>query len=93
VVFPSASFPRGFEPLEVTTTAGSVYTGVLRDDQPDTLVLTTATSEELRLPKTSVSEVKPGGVSLMPPGYGQQLTPAQLADLVTFLKRTRWGAQ
>jgi putative membrane-bound dehydrogenase-like protein len=93
VVFPSASFPRGFEPLEVTTTTGTTYTGVLRDDLPDTIVLTTATSEELRVPKSSVKDVQPSAVSLMPPGYGQQLTPAQLADLVTFLKRTRWGAQ
>ena len=87
------SRPRGFEPLEVTTTTGTVYSGVLRDDLPDTLVLTTATSEELRLPKSSVKDVQPSTVSLMPPGYGQQLTPAQLADLVTFLKRARWGAQ
>ena len=93
VVFPSASFPRGFEPVEVTTTTGAMYTGVLRDDLPDTLVLTTATSEELRLPKSSVKDVQPGTVSLMPPGYGQQLTPPQLADLVAFLKRTRWAAQ
>jgi hypothetical protein len=32
-------------------------------------------------------------VSPMPPGDGQQLTPAQLAVLVTFLRCTRWDAQ
>jgi putative heme-binding domain-containing protein len=93
VVFPNASFPRGYEPLQVTTTTGVVRSGVLRDDFPDTLVLTTADSEELRIPKSSIADVQPGGVSLMPSGYGQQFTPAQLADLVAFLKRTRWGAQ
>jgi putative heme-binding domain-containing protein len=93
LVFPNASFPRGYEPLQVTTTAGAVLTGVLRDDLPDTLVLTTVANEELRLPKSSVADVQPGTVSLMPSGYGQQFTPAQLADLVAFLKRTRWGAQ
>jgi putative membrane-bound dehydrogenase-like protein len=93
VVFPNASFPRGFEPVVVTTTAGVVHTGVLRDDRPDALVITTAASEEIRIGKASIADVQPGTISLMPAGYGQQLTPHELGDLVAFLKRTRWGAE
>ena len=55
--------------------------------------MTTAASEEIRVPKSSVADVQPGSVSLMPAGYGQQLTPQELGDLVAFLKRTRWGAE
>jgi hypothetical protein len=29
----------------------------------------------------------------MPSGLADQLTPQELADLVAFLKATRWGAQ
>jgi hypothetical protein len=43
--------------------------------------------------KASIADVQPGTVSLMPAGYGQQLTPHELGDLVAFLKRTRWGAE
>jgi putative heme-binding domain-containing protein len=93
IVFPNASFPRGYEPVVVTTATGDVVSGVLRDDLPDALVLTTATSEEVRIPRPSIEDVQPGNVSLMPAGYGQQFTPQQLADLVVFLKRTRWGAE
>jgi putative membrane-bound dehydrogenase-like protein len=93
ILFPNASFPRGYEPIVVTTTTGTVHTGVLRDDQPDALVVTTAASEEIRIAKSSVADVQPGTVSLMPAGYGQQLTPHELGDLVAFLKRTGWGAE
>jgi len=93
IVFPSASFPRGYEPVVVTTTSGVVHNGVLRDDQADALVVTTAASEEIRIRKSSVADVQPGTISLMPSGYGQQLTPHELGDLVAFLKRTRWGAE
>lgn len=91
-MFPSASFPRGFEPVIVTTTRGTVHHGVLRNDLPEALLVTTAASEEIRIPKSSIADVQPGSVSLMPAGYGQQLTPHELGDLVAFLKRTRWGA-
>jgi putative heme-binding domain-containing protein len=93
ILFPNASFPRGYEPVVVTTTTGAVHSGVLREDQQDALVVTTAASEEIRIPKASVADVQPGTVSLMPAGYGQQLTPHELGDLVAFLKRTRWGAE
>jgi putative membrane-bound dehydrogenase-like protein len=91
IVFPNASFPRGYEPVSVTTTTGDVQGGVLRNDLPDVLVLTNAAGEEIRIPKTSIADVQPGTVSLMPGGYGQQFTPHQLGDLVAFLKNTRWG--
>jgi putative membrane-bound dehydrogenase-like protein len=93
ILFPNASFPRGYEPVVVTTTAGAVHSGVLRDDRQDALVVTTAASDEIAIPKASIAEVQPGTVSLMPAGYGQQLTPHELGDLVAFLKRTRWGAE
>ena len=93
ILFPNASFPRGYEPVVVTTTTGAVHSGVLREDQQDALVVTTAASEEIRIPKASVADVQPGTVSLMPAGYGQQLTPHELGDLVAFLKHTRWGAE
>jgi putative heme-binding domain-containing protein len=86
IVFPNASFVRGYEPLMVTTRAGKVYNGVLRRDGPDEVVLATGATEEARIPRQEIDEMVPGLVSVMPSGLDQQLTPRELADLVAFLR-------
>jgi hypothetical protein len=35
--------------------------------------------------------MRPGMVSVMPAGLEQQLTQQELADLLAFLKATKWG--
>ena len=92
IVFPSASFARGFEPVVVKTRSGDVRTGVLRNNElPDEIVIANE-REEARIPRRDIVEMQPGSVSLMPPGLADQLTSQELADLIAFLKATRWGA-
>ena len=92
IVFPNASFVRGYEPLVVTTTTGATHSGVLKAEQPDELILTIGESQEARIPRTEVADMQPGAVSVMPTGYGDQLSRQELADLLAFLKGTKWGA-
>jgi putative membrane-bound dehydrogenase-like protein len=89
IVFPSASFVRGYEPVLVTTKAGRVVNGVLRKDAPDEIVLATGPNEEARIARADVEDIQPSKVSVMPAGLDQQLSPAELADLVAFLKACR----
>jgi putative heme-binding domain-containing protein len=86
IVFPSASFVRSYEPVQVTTKSGKVYNGVVRKDAPDEVVLATSATEEVRLARGDIDEMQPSKVSIMPAGLDQQLTPRELADLVAFLK-------
>ena len=92
VVFPSASFARGFEPVVVTTEAGESHSGVLRSDLTDAVVLATAAGAETRILRRDIVDMQPGTVSVMPPGLDEQLTRQELADLLAFLKATRSGA-
>ena len=92
IVFPSASFARSYEPVTVTTKTGATHAGVLRSEAADEVVLGTATGDELRIPRTTVADMQPGSVSLMPAGLDEQLTRGELADLLAFLKATRSGA-
>jgi putative heme-binding domain-containing protein len=92
IVFPSASFVRGYEPVVVTTSSGEVRGGVLRADLPDEMVLVTGAGDETRILRKDIADVQPGAVSLMPPGLAEQLTRQELADLLAFLKDTRSGA-
>ena len=91
IVFPNASFARGFEPVQVTTTAGEAVAGVLKSEG-ETIVIGLADGQERRIPRAEVADLQPGSVSLMPAGFGDQLSRQELADLLAFLKGTRWGA-
>jgi putative heme-binding domain-containing protein len=86
IVFPSASFVRGYEPVVVTRTDGTVVNGILRKDAPDEVVLAVAANQEVRIPRDQVDDIRPSSVSVMPAGLDQVLTRQELADLVAFLK-------
>ncbi|HWE36870.1 MAG TPA: PVC-type heme-binding CxxCH protein [Isosphaeraceae bacterium] len=90
IVFPSASFVRSYEPVLVATKDGKTYNGVLRRDAPDEVVLATGADQEARIPRDSIDELRPGTVSVMPAGLDTQLSKQELADLLAFLKATRW---
>ncbi len=92
VVYPSASFARSYEPVVVSTSAGRTYSGVLRSERPDEIVLVTSANEEVRILRQDIEEIEPGTVSLMPTGFADQLTRQELSDLIAFLKATRSGA-
>jgi putative heme-binding domain-containing protein len=86
IVFPSASFVRGYEPVVVSTRDGRVHNGVIRGDTAAEVVLATGANQEVRIARSDIEEVQPSRVSIMPAGLDQQLTPRELADLVAFLK-------
>ena len=90
VVFPSASFVRSYEPMLVVTKSGDEHSGILRKDAPDEVVLATGVGAEARIARADIAEMRPGTVSVMPAGLDEQLTRQELADLLAFLKATKW---
>ncbi len=91
VIYPSASFVRSFEPYIVTTKSNESYSGILRKDAPDEVILATGPSADVRLARSDITDMRPGTVSIMPAGMDELLTKQELADLVAFLKGTKWG--
>lgn len=89
IVFPSATFVRSYEPLTVLTKSGKAYSGVLKKDGADEVVLTLNAKDEARIPRSEIDELQPAAVSIMPAGLDQQLSPQELADLVAFLKASK----
>jgi putative heme-binding domain-containing protein len=86
IVYPSASFVRSYEPLQVTTKRGKVYNGVVRRENTDEIVLALDATNEVRIARADIDQMEPGKVSIMPAGLDKQLTPRELADLIAFLK-------
>jgi putative membrane-bound dehydrogenase-like protein len=92
IVYPSASFVRSYEPVIVSTRNGEDVQGILKSETDRELVIVPGPGAEQRIPRADVVSQKPGTVSLMPGGLDAQLSRQELADLVAFLKNTKWGA-
>jgi putative membrane-bound dehydrogenase-like protein len=89
IVFPSASFTQSYEPVLVDTTDGDRHSGIARRNDAEEVVLITGATQEVRLPRASVKDMRPGTVSVMPTGLEQQLSPQDIADLLAFMKACR----
>jgi putative heme-binding domain-containing protein len=92
IVYPSASFARGYEPVTIRTRSGETRAGILRSELPDEVVLATGERDDARIARRDIVDMQPGTVSPMPQGFDQQLSRQELADLLAFLKATRSGA-
>ena len=68
IVFPNASFARGYEPVVVRTRTGQLHGGVLRSDTPDEIVLSAVAGPTHALRGKISRTIQPGTFSLMPPG-------------------------
>ncbi|MBI3853522.1 MAG: c-type cytochrome [Verrucomicrobia bacterium] len=86
VIYPSASFVRSFEPVVVVNKAGDSFSGVLRKDGADEVVLATGPDTEARIARADIADIRPGTISVMPQGLDAQLSKQEVADLITFLK-------
>jgi putative heme-binding domain-containing protein len=89
LLYPSASFVRSYEPVNVVTNRGQIITGLLREDNGAEVLVTTAERKDVRITHDEIQEMQPGTVSVMPAGLDKQLTQQQLADLLEFLRSTR----
>jgi putative heme-binding domain-containing protein len=87
IAFPSASFVRSYEPMEVKKKDGTVAYGILHSQTPQSVTLFTgAVTPDVTVATEEIAAMNPGTVSLMPQGIDQILTPQELADLVAFLQ-------
>jgi putative membrane-bound dehydrogenase-like protein len=84
LVFPSASFARGYEPFIVQTKSNQVHSGVMAGETADSIVL--RTPAEVRIPRSTVKIIRQDRVSIMPQGLEAQLSKEELADLLAFLQ-------
>lgn len=85
IIFPSASFVQGYEPVTVITKDGKPLNGLVRGETPQEILIVTGANQETRIRRDDIEEILPSKVSVMPAGLDTQLTPQELADLIVFL--------
>ncbi len=89
IVFPSASFARGFEPYVIETKAGKTHTGIVARESTDAIYLLTTERVEIRIGRDVIESFVPGRVSIMPQGLETGLTRRELQDLLAYLQSLR----
>ena len=89
IVFPSASFVRSFETMQVSTDDGGVLAGIIRDQDAGQITLALSPEKNMRVERGSIRNVEPMPVSLMPAGMNYILSKQELADLIAYLEASR----
>ncbi|HWB05441.1 MAG TPA: PVC-type heme-binding CxxCH protein [Verrucomicrobiales bacterium] len=87
IAFPSASFVRSYEPVEIKRKDGTIAYGVVRSQNAQAVTLVTgAVTPDATVAAADTASMNPGALSLMPQGIDLILTPQELADVVAFLE-------
>ena len=84
ILYPSASFAREYETSRITTKTAT-YTGVLKEQLPDAILIATGPGLQVRIPRSEITGIEPLNISLMPPGLDKMLSPQELSDLMAYL--------
>lgn len=86
VLYPSASFVRGYESVSVATNTGLERVGILSRETPEAIYLKTAQREEVRIPRSDIDTITPSKLSIMPQGLDKAMTLEELRDLIAYLR-------
>lgn len=65
---------------------GVVITGIILQESGQQIVIAEAGGKQTTLERSKIDEIKSSGLSLMPNGLEEQVSPEQMAELIQFLK-------
>ena len=85
VLEPSNRIATGYQPVLVSTHDGQVHSGLVRAETDDAIELVDAEAKITRIPKRDIDVRRVGGVSIMPTRVAESLSPAEFADLISYL--------
>jgi putative heme-binding domain-containing protein len=84
ILQPNKAVKEGYHTVVVTTTKGTLVSGIKVRETKTELILRDAEDREITVPLKDIDETKTGA-SLMPEGLADALTRGELLDLVRFL--------
>ncbi|HEV7281478.1 MAG TPA: hypothetical protein VGN57_14855 [Pirellulaceae bacterium] len=86
MLYPSASFARGFEPYNLLTDDGRTFSGILLGESATELRIGVDEKRTEAVPIDSVESIRPSATSIMPSGFDQRLSAEEVADLLAYLR-------
>lgn len=85
IMFPGASFARGYKTWTIVTGRGRVHSGLITRETTDSLVLRKSDLSEVRISRESIETLREATASVMPEGLYHRLTNQDLSDLLEYL--------
>lgn len=90
ILNPNAAVDASYVVYTAATRDGRVVSGLLASESPDALTLRQAEGRDETLRRDEIEALQATGRSLMPEGVENDVSPEQMADLLTFLKEHRY---
>lgn len=90
ILDPNRAIDNNYFSYTLVDKAGTVATGIISAETSSSVTLKQPEGKTLTVLRSDIEQLKPNGVSLMPVGFEKQLTVAQMADLISFVKNWRY---
>lgn len=90
ILIPNQAIDNNFVNYVVSTKDGKTLTGIIVGETASSLTLKRAEGQADVILRSQLDEVQSTGVSLMPDGLEKNITIAEMADLLDFLKNWRY---
>jgi putative heme-binding domain-containing protein len=75
-----------FNSYTLVTTQGKILTGIIAAESAASVTLKRAEGQQDVVLRGEIEQLASNGISLMPEGFEKEITPAQLADLIEFIR-------
>lgn len=90
ILDPNRAIDNNYFSYTLVDRAGTVATGIISAETSSSVTLKQPEGKTLTVLRSDIEQLKPNGVSLMPVGFEKQLTVAQMADVISFVKNWRY---
>lgn len=89
ILEPNSKLAEGFETVIAETSDGERIEGLLKNENPATILILAEDGRVRSLPRDRLRSLATPGRSRMPADYGARLSPEELANLLAYLDRQR----
>jgi putative membrane-bound dehydrogenase-like protein len=86
ILDPNAAVEPRFVAYNISLKDGRALSGIVSAETATTLTLNQSGALQEKILRSDIEEIRASGVSLMPEGLEQNLSPQDMADLIAFLK-------
>ncbi len=90
ILDPNRAIDNNYFSYTLVDTAGTVSTGIISSETSSSVTMKQPEGKTITVLRSEIEQLKPNGVSLMPVGFEKQLSVAQLADVISFIKNWRY---
>lgn len=90
ILLPNQAIDNNYVSYSVLTVDGRVLSGILVTETVSSITLKEPDAKTTVLPRADIEAIRSDGLSLMPEGLEKNISPREMADLISFLKNWRY---